>query len=249
MHKLDPVLFTVVLNGVFEWVTVEDCALLLDHFIRYDLPDDFWCKIYNIGSCEQYRLMNYEFEENILSPLGLPSITTFFEPHWFALRNSYGFFFADSEIPENYLHFRQNISVDQYFHLLAKQIEFYYKIPRYFPFKNFLGFFVHLFMKFFVRTKVFGTQDWIHKNNTQRITAYFGSKEKYEKIPKTWGKFKFEHYNTSSKEAYKYILNHGYDETKLTSELDLEDKVTIKKIYRINIFILHVLYVNFLNNR
>ena len=40
---------------------------LLDHFIRYDLPNDFWCKIYNVGSGEEFRFTNYELENRLLS--------------------------------------------------------------------------------------------------------------------------------------------------------------------------------------
>ena len=45
-------------------------------------------------------------------------------------------------------------------------------------------------MKKIALTADFGTLDWIEKNNTTRINAFFGSKEAWENIPKKWADFK-----------------------------------------------------------
>jgi nucleoside-diphosphate-sugar epimerase len=222
-HHIEPIAFDVPLNGVLEWATVEDSAILMDHLVRYDLPDSFWCNIYNIGSGEQYRLTNYEFETLILKSIGLGPLEVTFDPHWFATQNFHGHFYADSNTLENYLHFRQNIPVDDYFKHIGDQCEFYLKIPRYIPFKSFLGFFVKPFMEFIANTKVFGTQNWIKTRNMNRISSFYGSYESYSSLPKKWKDFKIEHYNTSDAVAINYRLDHGYDENKPIKELDIED--------------------------
>jgi hypothetical protein len=68
-----------------------------------------------------------------------------------------------------------------------------------------------------VANKELGTMYWIKNVEKDRITAFFGSKERWKEIP-SWNEYKIDQ---PSKEAFR--LNHGYDETKPKSELDLED--------------------------
>ena len=223
MYHLEPIMYDVPLNGVLEWATVEDSAILMDHLVRFDLPNEFWCNIYNIGSGEAYRLTNYEFETLLLGALGLGPIENIFDPHWFSLQNFHGHFYYDSDILDNYLHFRQNIPIKKYFDYLANQCEFYFRIPRIIPFKSLLGTLIKPFMKLIANTNVFGSQNWIKTNNLNRITAFYGSIEKYNNIPKKWNDFSIAQYNKSILSADKYKLNHGYNESKLKNELDIND--------------------------
>ena len=223
LHHIEPIMYDVPLNGVLEWATVEDSAILMDHLVRYDLPDSFWCNIYNIGSGENYRMTNYEFESILLASIGLGPLETLFDPNWFATQNFHGHFYADSQVLEDYLHFRQNVPIKDYFKYLGDQCEFYYKIPRLIPFKSLMGALAKPFMKYVSNTKVFGSQNWIKTHNLDRINTFYGSLEKYSNIPKNWENFKIEHYNTSDAVAINYRLDHGYDESKPKSELTIED--------------------------
>ena len=54
LKNLDPIMFHVPINGVLEWATVEDSAILMDHLVRFDLPDSFWCNIYTCSTL--YRI-------------------------------------------------------------------------------------------------------------------------------------------------------------------------------------------------
>ena len=143
--------------------------------------------------------------------LGFGEIQKVYEPNWFALRNFHGQWYTDSDELEKYLHFRSGTLQDFLDEMKAKAPAST-KIAKYLP-KSFLKNFV--FKK--EAEKPFGTLHWIKNNNQQRITAFFGSKEKWEAIP-GWDKFKFEQ---ASKVPTK--LNHGYDESKSKSELDIED--------------------------
>lgn len=42
LNNLDPIMFHEPLNGVFEWVTVEDSGRLLSNVCNDDVPEDFW---------------------------------------------------------------------------------------------------------------------------------------------------------------------------------------------------------------
>lgn len=223
MHHLEPIVFHVPLNGVLEWATVEDSGRLMANLVTTDLPKEFWCRYYNIGSGEQYRLTNYQFETLLLGALGLGPIETLFDPHWFSTQNFHGQFYADGDVLESFLHFRYNVPVLDYFEYLAQQCEFYFRIPRIVPFKGLMGAVAKPFMKMIASTRVFGTLDWAATNNTKRLTAYFGSPENFWKQPRSWDEFQIASYNTSNAIANEYILDHGYDESKPLSEIDIED--------------------------
>lgn len=195
----------------------------MKNLVDFNLPNEFWCKYYNIGSGENYRLTNLEFEELIFDAIGLGSIKNYVDPNWFITKNFHGHFYADSDILENFLKFRENLPIKDYINRLVGKMPFFYKIPKYIPSKKFISFFANPFMKIIANTPEIGTQSWIKNKNIQRISAFYGSIEDYEKIPKKWEDYKIEHYETNIKEAEKYKLNHGYDESKPLSEICIED--------------------------
>ena len=67
LKNMDPIMFHVPINGVLEWCTVEDSGRLMCNLVLEDaagnLGSDFWNHYFNIGSGQEYRLSNYEFEE------------------------------------------------------------------------------------------------------------------------------------------------------------------------------------------
>ena len=73
LKNMEPIMYHVPMNGVLEWTTVEDSGRLLANICSDGIPEEFWRRFYNIGSGEEYRLTNYEFEELILGTLGLGS--------------------------------------------------------------------------------------------------------------------------------------------------------------------------------
>ena len=215
LKNMDPIMFHVPLRGVLEWATVEDSAVMLANFCTLDLPEDFWKRFYNIGSGKEYRITNYEFEDLLLSGIGMGKDATkkIFEPNWFITQNFHGQWYTDSDDLENYLHFRANIPVKEYFGNLAKTIPPYFKLS--FLAANGLG---KVFMKKIAQDKRFGTLTWIEKNDPERMSAFFGSKEKWARIPSDWNLV-----DLSRPSDVPTYLDHGYDETKPTSELDLAD--------------------------
>ncbi|MBR3975369.1 MAG: NAD(P)-dependent oxidoreductase [Clostridia bacterium] len=223
LHNMEPIMYHVPLNGMLEWCTVEDAGRLMANLVTGYLPDDFWCRFYNIGSGKEYRLTNFEFEEYLLGCIGLGSPKTLFDPNWFTTKNFHGQYYADGDILENYLHFRANIPVKEYFDYLAKQCEKFYTIPKYIPTKKLIGACAKPFMKKIAMTKKWGTLDWIKTQDPVRLSAYYGSYEEYLEIPSKWEDFKLESPDKDITAADKYKLDHGYDESKPKSELGIED--------------------------
>ncbi len=224
LHNMEPIMYHVPLNGVLEWATVEDSGRLMANFVTEDnLPNEFWNSFYNIGSGRDYRLTNYEFEQLLLGCIGLGDPKDMFDPNWFTLKNFHGQFYADSDRLEKYLHFREDLPVEMYFDRLARQVEFYFRLPKRIPTKKLIATCAKPFMKKIAETPKWGTLDWIKTKDPDRISAYYGTYEDWQKIGGYWDMFKLEHYDTRNSAADAYKLDHGYDESKPTSELELSD--------------------------
>lgn len=225
--NMNPIIFNVPMNGVLEWCTYEDSGRLMRNLVLDDkngnLPSEFWNHFYNIGSGEEYRMTNFEFYDMMFQKSGLGTIKNAFNPNWFATRNFHGHYYIDSDILEDYLHFRENYPLDHYFDRLLSKALFIYRIPKYIPFKKTLSFFIKIFMKTIANTKSLGSLDWIQQKNLARISSFFGSLDSYNQIPSNWEEFKLNKYNTSLEDGMKRKLNHGYDETKSEQELSIDD--------------------------
>ncbi len=219
LKNYDPIMFHVPIRGVLEWATVEDSGRLLEHVCRADVSAEFWNRYYNIGSGADYRISNYEFECLLLDAIGCPRPEKIFNANWFTTRNFHGMWYLDGDTLEEYLHFRANVPIKEYFAQMAKSkqvpaiIRFAgaTKIAKLFPHC------VKLAMRAMANKPVHGTQTWIKKGEKLRISAYYGSIEKYNAIP-DW-----KHSDLSHNSEEAVILDHGYDETKPMSDFTLED--------------------------
>ena len=221
LKNIDPIVFHVPLNGMLEWATVEDSGRLLANVCGDDIPEDFWRRFYNIGSGEEYRLTNYEFEELTLGTLGIGTPKDLFEPNWFATRNFHGQWYSDSDVLERYCHFRANIPVRDYFKSMMSQVPFYYKLA--FLAKPWAPVLKKYWMRSVARQENYGTLRWVEQNNLERMTAYFGGMEKYRKIPASWEAFSLVVPDKKTSSLEVRILDHGYDESKNLADLTLED--------------------------
>ena len=219
LKNYDPIMFHVPVRGVLEWATVEDSGRLLERVCRPDVPEEFWKRYYNIGSGASYRISNYKFECLLLDAIGCPAPTKIFESKWFTTRNFHGAWYLDSDVLENYLHFRENLPVEDYFRRLAASPELPLGIR--FAAKTrvakLVPHIVKLAMWFMANSKEHGTQWWIKNKVRARINAYYGSLQKYQAIP-DWDRM-----DLTEPTQQQVVLNHGYDETKPLSELTIED--------------------------
>lgn len=210
--NFDPIMFHVPLRGVLEWATVEDSGRLLANICEDSVPEEFWNRFYNIGSGPEYRLSNYEFECKLLKAIHCPKPEKIFNPEWFVLRNFHGMWYLDSQVLEDYLHFRANIPVDEYFKQMGASVPWFYHLAAIVP-----GWLIKMFIRPLAYKKRWGTQYWIKTNDPARISAYYGTKEAWENIP-DW-----KHQDLSHPTEEARILDHGYDESKPRSEWDIED--------------------------
>ena len=211
LKVLNPTAFHVPIQGVLEWATVEDSGRLLANVVEDWVPEEFWNRFYNISSGEQYRMTNYEFESRLLAALGLPAPEKVFEPQWFATRNFHGMWYTDADVLENYLHFRANVPVDDYFKGMKSRLPWYYNLAFLAP-----AFLVKLFMKPIAHEKGMGTQWWAD-HDEDKINAYYGSMEEFRSI-RSWAQMFPPHWKKNIQEAQAAgeirTLDHGYDTSK-----------------------------------
>lgn len=210
---MDPITFHVPLRGVLEWTTLEDSGRLLVNLCDKELPDSFWKGFYNIGSGKEYRLANYQFEKLLLKALGCPPPEKIFEPGWFATRNFHGMWYSDSDLLESIVPFRENLPAEKYFERMGSQLPGYFKLARFVP-----SFIMKAVMRRVANSKGNGTMYWLKNSEyEEEIRAYFGSREA-QRLIGGWDNFDF-----TDPSRTPTLLDHGYDENKPESELDLED--------------------------
>lgn len=212
LRNYDPIMFHVPIRGVLEWATIEDSGRVLANVCEDDVPEEFWNRFYNIGSGAPYRLTNYEFEFLLLDTISCPKPEKIFDANWFVSKNFHGHWYEDSDVLESFLHFRANTPVEDYFRQMGKSVSPVYKLAKLCP-----AFLIKQAMKKLAFAPRFGTQNWIASNDQNRITAYYGSLEKYQAIP-AWDEF-----DTSRPSETPHSLNHGFDESKPIADLELAD--------------------------
>lgn len=218
-NNYNPIMFHVPIRGVLEWATVEDSGRVLERVCRDEVPDEFWNRYYNIGSGAEYRLSNYEFESIILKATGCPRPEQIFDAKWFITRNFHGMWYLDGDVLEEYLHFRANTPIKEYFKQMGKSKQLPWLIR--FAAKTKVGKLVPHIVKLSMRAMAYshthGTQWWIRHNKTQPINAFYGSMEKYRAIP-DW-----KHTDLTHPSEQAVLLDHGYDEQKPMSEFTIDD--------------------------
>lgn len=225
LKNMDPIMFHVPLNGVLEWATNEDSATLMERMCNDNIPDDFFRKFYNIGSGDAYRITNYQFEDLLLSAIGMGHDATkrVFKPNWFIDRNFHGQWYLDSDVLEEALHFRHNVPVDLYFKQMAKQVEWFYQLSIVTQVPG-ISQITREALGMIAKDKRFGTRTWIKNNDTERMTAFWGDTKTYgmehwKSLPDNWAETDI---HIPSKTDYQ-VLDHGYDESKPFDELTVED--------------------------
>ena len=174
----DPITFHFPIAGVLEWITAEDSGRLLEKICRPEVPLNFWCKIYNAGGGEKFRMTNFDFERAILKGLNCPPPEKIFETKWFATDNFHGMWFEDSDVLEEILHFRSGKTFDEAIDEMRKSLPFYFKAASIVP-----SALIKIFMKRIASDPSLGTLAWIKNNDEKRINAFWGSKEHYLRIP------------------------------------------------------------------
>lgn len=229
----DGLMFHTSWNCPLEWVTDVDSGVLCKNLVEADEDgklNGFWNKIYNIGGGSSCRVTGYDTLNDGFEMMGLKT-KKIFKPNYNVARNFHGVWFYDSDILENYLHFRSE-SVSDFWARMGKKYRIY-KLAKIVP--------SALISKLVIQRLFKNTNSpryWVEHGKEGRIKAFFGGREKYEAIGEDWDKYnllrdgKLPDGSKVNYEALKdvekakssgLLLNHGWDDEKDDSEVELSD--------------------------
>ncbi len=227
----DGLMFHTCWNAPLEWVTDSDSGVLFEHLIKKNeegkLPNGFFKKIYDIGGGDKCRETGYETFNSGFALMGATA-KDFFKPNWNIPRNFHGVWFEDSDELNDILDFRSETS-ENFWKKMRRRC-WYYNFGRILP---------KALLRKIVIERLLSTSnsptEWVRENNKGRIDAFFHGLDNYKKIPSSWddyplvcegdsfsGKVNYSELKKQSN-AYKYRLDHGYDESKKDEDLDIED--------------------------
>ncbi len=191
---VDPIMFHTPINGVFEWATAHDSGRLMAAVCADDVPSEFWRGFYNIGGGEGARTVNHEFLGRMT-----PRYREMLAPHWFATQNFHGQWYADSDRLEELVPFRE-LSLDGWFEQVPGRTPW---AARFFP-KHLPGLVGKRLGS--MAKGPGGTLEWFANDRRDKIAAYFGSREAWEALPRSWDDVEF-----TRPDREPTLLDHGYD--------------------------------------
>lgn len=225
MSKIqDPIMFHNCLENVLEYVSDRDSGRLMRNLCMADingtLDKEFWQHIYNIGGGESCRVSTLDMYRELYGKLGITNLDHVIDPKWYATRNFHGHYYLDSDKLEKLFHFRRD-SMDYFYKLYLDNMGGLVPVARVITKlpggQKFMGAMIkRTLKKQALRQR--GTLRFIADNDTEKKEAYWGSERNWEDIPEKLSDMqKFEDWDTVIK------LDHGYDEDKPASQLNLED--------------------------
>lgn len=211
LSLMHPILFHQPLNTQFEFVTARDSGRLMVQVCEDDVPAEFWRRVYNIGGGAACRVNYVDYLNRVFGVFGLGRLAQLTERNWFALRNFHCQLFLDSDVLENYLHFRRD-GLEEYVAHVAASAPWYLKVGL-----------ARIVSRALIRRVVMkrlarrpeGPLHWIESDDREKIEAFFGSRDAWEAIP-DWDA------PIVMPSAVPQALAHGFDDALPDSELGLE---------------------------
>ena len=211
LNNRDGIVFHQALNNVLEWVSDEDSGRMMANLCVFDLPSSFWNRVYNVGGGESCRVDNYEFMSRLLSVVGVKDIKKIFDLNWFSLKNFHGQYYLDSDDLNDVLDFRRD-SLDDFLHRLKSNLPYPASMLKYMP-----SFMIKNLVMKPIAKKAHGSIHWVESKEMAKVDAFFGSMDAWENIG-SW-----QNYLRLVDTLSPVILDHGYNESKLDSELSHSD--------------------------
>lgn len=221
---VDAIMFHNCLDNVLEYVSDRDSGRLMKNLCLHtstgELSENFWGHIYNIGGGESCRVSTYEMYQRLYGDIGFKNLDYVIEPKWYATKNFHGQYYSDSDKLEEYLHFRQD-SIEYFYNAYKANLgttagisKTICKLP---GGQKLMGI---IMKKVFIKQALtdHGTVHFIRDHVDDHIDAYWGSKKAWEALPNKLSEMK--HFKDWDHEI---VLDHGYDESKSESELNLAD--------------------------
>lgn len=215
MSLQDPIMFHQPLDTCIEFNTSRDAGRGLINCLDIPESSDFWRRVYNMGGGPSCRITYYEYMRDMYQLLGLGDFREFMDRNWFALRNFHCQYFEDSYILNEYIH-NWGDSLETYYQQVLDSLPLKLGVVKHLAkvpgFRGVIKRATRRTMEKMVDGKD-GTRYWYESGNIPRITAFYGSMERYESIG-DWNDF-----DESVLRSKWKRLDHGYDETRADVKL------------------------------
>lgn len=197
-------------NNCIEWSNAEDSGNLMRNVCLDSVPEKFWRRVYNLSNGADYRQTCASFSMSLGGDIRKTS-----EPNWMATGNFHGHFYTDADELEKLVPFRTK-SYDQQIREImegyaeaAKAAGPDFVMPTPEQQKEHTK---------AVISQPGGVLQFVADGDEERIKVWFGSREKYEAIPRSWDEVVL-----AKPIDLPNYLDHGFDESKPVEELDIED--------------------------
>jgi len=225
MEIEDPIQFHNCYDNVLEYVSDKDSARMLKNLCakvaNCELSDDFWGHLYNVGGGESCRTPAYEMMESMYKVMGINDLSQVVLPAKYqCLRNFHGTYYLDSDKLNYYLEFRGD-TIEYNDEVFAKSlgdslrfIRLTTKIP---GGQKIIGRSIKKHAEKLARMER-GPIYWEENCMEEKIAAYYGSVEAFEKLPESINDLK--RFSDWDKVVH---IDHGYDEIKPEGELNIAD--------------------------
>jgi len=209
---MDPIMFHQPIYSFMENITARDSGRLLIACLEQDKDSTFWGAYYNVSGGPHCRITFLEFLDRIYSMLGI-RYRKVMERRWFALKNFHMQFFEDSGKLNDYLkHWEGGQTLEDYFREVWRCLPWYLKITAWYnkyipPYRWIVEGATRGQLKKLARRRD-GTLNWVVNRDEDKIRAFYGSMEAYERIP-DWDRDmpSLDHHQSHVR------LEHGYDES------------------------------------
>lgn len=226
----DGLMFHTPVNAPLEWATVKDSGVLLLNLLKQfnTLPEKFWKRVYNIGggsSCRQYGYQTYDSGFKIIGG----DFKDFFKPYYNATRNFHGVYYSDSDVLENYLHFRSQ-SVDDFWREMARRHKIF-KLGKIVPKKVIASLIIKPLLK-----DANSPNRWVDDGDDARATAYFGAegiKAQEKRKALTWDDVTLLTQIPEDKPmtAQEKVQAYGYDIDKPDEDITAQDLISVAEAH------------------
>ena len=220
----DAIQFHNCLDNVLEYCSDRDSGRMMAHLASYEaagtLDGSFWGHVYNIGGGESCRISTYDMYKIMYGEIGIKNIDYVIDPKVNATRNFHGQYYLDSDKLESYLHFRSD-SMQYFYDAYLSELgsaraagKIICKLP---GGQRLMGSIIKgTFNK--LLDSEHGTRRFIKDDMEDHIEAYWGSREAWEALPERASEM--DHFTDWDTVV---PIDHGYDESKAESELELAD--------------------------
>ncbi len=173
----DPLMYHTTFDAPLEWTTAHDSGVLiariLQRFATDTIPRRFWNRCFDIVGGKANRQYGYQTFDRGFRIIG-GTVRDYFRPHYSATRNFHGGWFLDDELNSMFDYVSQ--TPEDYWNEIEKAHPIF-KLARIVP----KGLIRNILFKRLLKNDNAPVY-WADHNDDARVTAYFGSRENYDKL-------------------------------------------------------------------